>query len=78
MRMTVIKGVEDDWKETLYGDPLLVAGVLERGRARSALVFEAELTGEETLALLRETYYPHALDDKIVNDHHYILTAFDD
>ena len=73
MRTTIIKGMEDDFKVILRCDAITVASVLEAGKAIDALVYEARITGEKVLSLMRE----FDLEDKIVKDHHYVLTAFD-
>lgn len=78
MRMTIIEGVEDNIRINLGSDVMLVASVMEVGKAKDYLVYEARLTGEEVLQLMRKTRNPGILDGDIVKDHHYILTAFDD
>lgn len=78
MRSTIIESVEENWRMDLGSDAVLVATVLEMGNAIDYLVYEARLTGKEVLQLLSKTRYPHALDDTLVMEHHYVVRAYDD
>lgn len=78
MRMTIIEGVEENFRMNLGSDVMIVATVLEMGKAIDYLVYEARLTGEQVLELLSKARQPHLLDDVIIKDHHYVLRAYDD
>ena len=78
MRETIIESVEENWRMNLGSDVGLVRAVLKMGKAIDYLVYEARLTGEETLELLSMAHFTDLSDVEIKKDHHYILTAFDD
>lgn len=79
MRYTVIESVEGNWRMDLGSDVMIVGAVQDYGTAKDFLVYEAKLTGEEVLRLIMsKSRTPHMLDDDIVKDHHYVLTAYDD
>ena len=83
MRDVILEGVEDKIRINLGGDVSLVAEIQRIGRSLDWLVSEAELTGEELLNLINGIHFgpmskPCGLEEDIIKDHHYILTAFDD
>ena len=83
MRETILEGVEDDIRIHLGCDVMLVAAVMEIGKAVSYLVYKVQLTGEEVLSLINNVRFkgigrPCGLEEVLVKDHHYVLTAFDD
>lgn len=79
MRMTLLKGVEDDIDIDLGSDVRLIGAIIKIGKALEELVYEVNLTGAEVLKLLNAEHYRYINDvcDDIIEDHHYILTAFD-
>lgn len=83
MREVILEGVEDKIHIHLGGDVSLVVEVRRIGRPLAWLVSEVELTGEEVLNLINSIHYcsmskPRGLEEYLIKDHHYILTAFDD
>ena len=83
MRGTILEGVEDDIRINLGSDIMLVGAVIEIGKALDYLVYEAKLTGEEVLNLINDVNFngvnrPRGLENVLVKDHHYVLTAYDD
>ena len=75
MRYTLIKGLDDDVRITIYGVSAVCA-VMKIGKCVSPLVFEATATGKEVLELFK------IISDedraKINPENRYQLTAFDD
>lgn len=83
MRMTILEGVEDSIRIDLGSDVMLVGAVMEIGKAIDYLVYEVQLTGEEVLNLINSIRFspmkrPYGLEDDIIKEHHYKLTAYDD
>ena len=83
MRDVILEGVEDKIRINLGGDVSLVAEIQRIGRSLDWLVSEVELTGEEVLNSIDSIQFgpmkkPCGLEEDLIKDHHYILTAFDD
>ncbi len=78
MRSTIIESVEGKFRINLGSSAMLVGTVQDYGKAIGDLEYEARLTGKEVRKFLEDAQCPDLLDDVLVDEHHYILTAFDD
>ena len=77
MRDTVIKGLDDDVRITLGGDVGIVCAVMEIGRCVDSLIYKAELTGGELVALIRKEWKAWQPPVEIKENNRYEITAYD-
>ena len=77
MRKTTVFGLDDGLSYDLGGDVGVICAVMEIGRARDEITYEAELMGGELLDLLERCRYAttELRDIKVTN--RYAITAYD-
>ena len=77
MRTTFIDGIEDNLKIEIPGNVELICTIMEVGKGRDPITFEACLSGEKLLKILEKCYVRNIADFGIQKDNHYNVTAWD-
>ena len=87
MRYTIVKGIDDGLKIDLGGSVSIISAVMEIGRSKDYLTYEAEMTGAELLEFLGKFSVGIARDiservhkkltEGIVKENRYTITAYD-
>ena len=77
MRKTTVFGLDDGLSYDLDGDVGVICAVMEIGRARDELIYEARLSGAELLALLERCRYGTSEFTDIKETNRYAITAYD-
>ena len=77
MIMTLIEGIDDDFRTMIPGNPLLVTAVMIAGKAVNRLTSEACLKGKDLKEMLIATNVYGVEEMDIKNDNHYKVTSFD-
>ncbi len=77
MRSVTVKGLDDGVRLELDGDVGLICAVMEIGRVRSDLIYEATLTGRELGELIAGVLRAYSLPEEIKDENRYVITAYD-
>ena len=77
MRKTTLKAVDNSLSLDLGSDTTLIGEIMEIGRYIPELIYEVELSGIETIKLLKECYVKEEIIKQLTNEKRYILTAYD-
>ena len=77
MRKTTLKAVDNSLYLDLGSDTTLIGEIMEIGRYIPELIYEVELSGIETIKLLKECYVNEEIIKHLTNEKRYILTSYD-
>ena len=77
MRYTIVHGIDDSLRIDLGGDVSIICEVMDIGKAIDYLTFEAEMTGAELLAFMRNFHVKAELEEGIKAENRYTVTAYD-
>lgn len=77
MIMTLIEGIDDNFRKMIPGNPLLVTAVMIAGKAVNRLTSEVCLTGKDLKEMLTQTHTYGVEKMDIKNDNHYKVISFD-
>ena len=77
MRKTTLKAADNSLYLDLGSDTTLIGEIMEIGRYIPELIYEVELSGIETIKLLKECYVNEEIIKQLTNEKRYILTAYD-